>query len=171
MLAIPSPVPPRTLSLVVRRRRRAARRRPLPVDHVRRGIGWVLSWLRRRTKDSAAAVGRKIQLGPQTVRDIENGTCGDFGWCNACKICQCLHYDLSTVEDLTQRYLIFDQLHQRRLHKDEPNWKYTLPWSMDRAKEDEKRYIRQNRARYTVFASTAGKSMTCAHEHGVILQS
>jgi hypothetical protein len=54
MLAIPSLVPPRTLSLVVRKHRRAAELITFPVDDLRLGMGWVMAWLRQRTGESAA---------------------------------------------------------------------------------------------------------------------
>ena len=171
MLAIPSLVPPRTLSLVVRKHRRAAELLAFPVDDLRLGMGWVMAWLRQRTGESAAEVAHQIGLGPQTVRDIEKGSYHDFGWCKAYLICQHLRIDLSAVEDLAKRYLRFDYLRQKKRHKDEPDWKYEGPWSKNRAEEDEDRYIRKNRARYTVFASTARKSIACAHEHDVVLQS
>lgn len=171
MLTKPSLVPLRTHSLVVRRHRRASALFDFPVNDLRLGMGWVISWLRQRSGLSAAELAHQIGLGPQTVRDIKRRSYHDFGWCKAYKICQHLRMNLSEVEELAKRYLRFDCLHQKRLHKGEPNWKYQWPWSKKRAKECQDRYIRKNRARQTVFASAAEKSIPCAHERDVVLQS
>ncbi len=147
------------LSLVVKKRRRE-KNMFFEVERMRLGLGWVITWLRKRTGRSAAWVAHRIRRGSQTVRDVEKGTFGDFGWSNAYLICRCLKYQMSRVEELTWRYLIHDYNHQRRLHKKEPNWVYHPPWSEERERErsteDAKLYIRkhkaQNRARHTGLA-------------------
>jgi hypothetical protein len=147
------------LSLVVKKRRRE-NNMIFEVERMRLGLGWVITWLRKRTGRSAAWVAHRIHRGPQTVRDVEKGTFEDFGWSNAYLICRCLKYQMSRVEELTWRYLIHDYKHQKRLHKKEPKWAYHPPWSEERgeerSKEDAKLYIRkhkpQNHARHTGLA-------------------
>jgi len=157
-------VPDEPMSRVVRKHRRE-QKMIFEVEHMRRGLGWVITWLRERTGRSALWVAHSIHRGAQTVRDLEKGQFEDFGWSNAYLVCRCLKQQLSRVEELTWRYLIHDYKHQKRLHRKEPEWTYFPPWSEERREERKKEgskkgaeiYIRrpkaQNHARHTGLAS------------------
>jgi hypothetical protein len=131
------------MSRVVRKHRRE-QKMIFEVEHMRRGLGWVITWLRERTGRSALWVAHSIHRGAQTVRDLEKGQFEDFGWSNAYLVCRCLKQQLSRVE---------------------PEWTYFPPWSEERREERKKEgskkgaeiYIRrpkaQNHARHTGLAS------------------
>lgn len=155
----PPALPHEPLSRVVRKRRREVKM-IFEVEQMRLGLGWVITWLRKRTGRSASWVAHRIHRGAQTVRDLEKGCFEDFGWGNAYLVCRCLKHQLSRVEELTWRYLIHDYRHQKRLHRKEPKWTYHPPWSAERknerSKEGARIYIRKrkdlNHARHTGLA-------------------
>ncbi len=99
-----------------------------------RALGWVIWWLRKRQRLSARTVAKEAVVGPQTVRDLEQGRCRNCGWTTVAEICRALHLRLTHVERLTYRYLLREFRHQERDHHGQAKWQMQYPWSKNRAK-------------------------------------